>query len=69
MRTFSRLALKDCRIENAGPEGGVFEFRRGEKILTSDLRPDGSVVVLRNFWVPLPCDEFFTGAVSDDFTP
>lgn len=58
MKTYYRTVSVPLRIEE---EGRVFELKKGQRILTSELREDKGVpvvTVLSTYWVTVPHAHF-----------
>lgn len=67
MKVVKRICIKDLEIK--ADDGGIFRLKKGESYDTTEentypaigpkLTEPGCVVVLSNYWVPVPLREFF----------
>ncbi len=55
MKTYYRKCIKDLIIKDGNK---VFTLEKGKEYLTSHVFK-GQVTVLTNYWVPIPCKEYF----------
>jgi len=57
-RTYHRKCIKDLTIKDGEK---IFTLEKGKIYLTSHSYNNGTVTVLTNYWVPVPCKEYFKG--------